>query len=71
MYATGSRDSLNIFLKWLNGAFFFCLDTDASDVVIPSVYVAQYQFLSLIQHLQDTQNSSVIIRITKNELFTW
>ncbi|KAL7308110.1 hypothetical protein PS15m_012004 [Mucor circinelloides] len=49
----------------------YATDTDASDVLIPSVYVAQYQFLSLIQHLQDKQNSSVIIRITKNELFTW
>ncbi|OAC97751.1 hypothetical protein MUCCIDRAFT_157588 [Mucor lusitanicus CBS 277.49] len=49
----------------------YATDTDASDVTIPSVYVAQYQFLSLLQHLQDTQDASVIIRITKNELFTW
>ncbi|KAI8646394.1 hypothetical protein BD408DRAFT_380428 [Parasitella parasitica] len=49
----------------------YATDTDASDVTIPSVYVAQYQFLSLIQHLQDKQNSSVVIRITKNDIFTW
>ncbi|KAG2208041.1 hypothetical protein INT46_010135 [Mucor plumbeus] len=48
----------------------YTADIDASDVIIPSVYVAQYQFLSLIQHLHDKQNSSVIIRITKNELFS-
>ncbi len=44
---------------------------DASDIVIPSVYVAQYQFLSLLQHLDDENNNSVFIRITENELFSW
>ncbi|KAI8076259.1 hypothetical protein BDF21DRAFT_65888 [Thamnidium elegans] len=41
---------------------------DSSDITIPSVYVAQYQFLSLLQHLN---GKPVSIKITENELFSW
>jgi hypothetical protein len=38
---------------------------DASDIVIPSVYVAQQQFLALLNHKQ------VQIRLTSNGSWTW
>ncbi|KAG2205781.1 hypothetical protein INT47_003964 [Mucor saturninus] len=52
-----------------NGWITMYANGDSSDIRIPSVYVAQYQFLSLLQHLEEEE--SVLIRITENELFSW
>lgn len=60
--------------KHYNGWVTMYATGDASDIRIPSVYVAQYQFLSLLQHLSDVnenQDTPVFIRITENELFSW
>ncbi|CAO3634949.1 unnamed protein product [Mucor hiemalis] len=60
--------------KHYNGWITMYATGDASDIQIPSVYVAQYQFLSLLQHLTDVNeygDTPVFIRITENELFSW
>lgn len=67
MYATGKVVIVVIQLGRVTNT----IVGDASDIVIPSVYVAQYQFLSLLQHLDDENNKPVFIRITENELFSW
>ncbi|KAI8997413.1 hypothetical protein BDB01DRAFT_846068 [Pilobolus umbonatus] len=44
---------------------------DASDITIPSVYVAQYQYLSLLQHLAYKKDRSILVLLTQEENFSW
>lgn len=44
---------------------------NASDITIPSVYVAQYQYLSLLKHIQDQKPKPISIELTQDESFSW
>ncbi|KAG0752858.1 hypothetical protein G6F57_015463 [Rhizopus arrhizus] len=56
--------------KTFNGWVTMYAPGDTSNILIPSVFVAQYQYKALLK-LLEKNNNSLIIRITGDDLLTW